>query len=89
MIYYTLIFWYLYLGFLTACILTSCDITIGHSDVDDVLNVKNGKDYLVTMLLWPAVAIVGFLVGIFKLIHWSSKPLFKLLDFWVHILKGQ
>jgi hypothetical protein len=90
------IVWYLYLGFLTALVITTCDITIGHNDVDDILNVKDGKDYLEAMLLWPVIVFVGLLVGMFKsikllskFIHWSSKPLLKLMDSFVLTLKGK
>jgi hypothetical protein len=95
MIFCALVLWYLYLGFLTALVITICDITIG--DVaDDILNVQDGKDFLDAMLIWPVIVFVGSLVGIFKFIkllskfgHWSSQPLFKLLDSWVLILKGK
>jgi uncharacterized membrane protein len=90
------ILWYIHLGFLTALVITTCDITIGHNDVEDVMNVQNGKDFLSVMLVWPVIVIIGLIIGIFKLIkllinfiHWPVQALIRVLDSFVLILKGK
>jgi membrane protein required for beta-lactamase induction len=93
---FLLIFWYLHLGFLTALVLTTCNIKCGHKDIEDILDIQNGADFLCSMLFWPIILFVGLVVVSFKCIqltikciHWSSRPLMKWLDAWVLSLKGE